>query len=60
MPKKLIRRQYQTDFRNDIAFCVLPREVAHLIQHIFDKYSVPRGGIIYQNVCDRSYEFAVL
>ena len=30
------------------------------IQHIFNENSVPRGGIIYQNVCYRSYELAVL
>ena len=58
--KKIKSRQYQTDFRNDIAFCVLPREVAHLIQHIFNENSVPRGGVVDENVGDSSHEFSVL
>ena len=34
----------------------LPRRV----QHIFDKYSIPRGGIVNQNVGHRAYQPAVL
>ena len=47
-------------FRNDIAFFVLPREIAHLIQHIFNKNSVPRGGIADEDVRDSSHELSVL
>ena len=50
------KRQYQTVFRNDIAFCFLPR----LVEHIFDEDAVALCGIIYQNVCDCSDELAVL
>ena len=46
-------------FRNDIAF-FLPREVAHLVKHIFNKYAISRGGIVDQHVGDRSHELAVL
>ena len=52
--------------RNDIAFwCVslsvdLPREIAHLRQHILNKNPVPRGGIVDQHVRDRSDELADL
>ena len=38
----------------------LPRQIAHLIQHIFNKYSVPRGGIVDEDVGDSSHELAVL
>ena len=58
--KKIKSRQYQTEFRNDIAFCVLPREVAHLIQHILNKNAVPRSGIVDEDVCDSSDKLAVL
>ena len=47
------KRQYQTE-RNDIAFCVLPREVAHLPQHILNEYTIPRGGGVYEDVGYRS------
>ena len=45
---------------NDIAFFVLPREVAHLPQHIFNEYAVAGGGIIDKHVCHRSHQLAVL
>ena len=54
--------------RNDIAFFFwlvgdadpyrfdrLPRKVAHLIEHIFNENSVPRGGIVDEDVCHRSH-----
>ena len=47
-------------FRNDIAFFVLPREIAHLIQHIFNKNSVARGGIADEDVSDRADEVPIL
>ena len=39
---------------------ILPREVAHLIQHVVNKYSVPRGGVVDQDMGDRTDELAVL
>ena len=29
-------------------------------EHILDKYTVPRGGIVYENVRHRAHELAVL
>ena len=46
--------------RNDIAFFVLPREVAYLIQHILNKYAVALGGVVYRDVSHRSNELSVL
>ena len=47
-------------FRNDIAFFVLPREIAHLPQHILNEYSIPRGGVTDQHVGHGAYQLAVL
>ena len=39
---------------------VLRCQISHLIQHIFNKYSVSRGGIVDHNVRYRTDELAVL
>jgi len=54
------KRQSQTDFRNEIAFWFLCRQLAHLIQHIFNKYTVSRFRIVDKHVGHRSHELAVL
>ena len=54
------KRQSQTDFRNEIAFWFLCRQLAHLIQHIFNKYTVSRGGVVDEDVGDSAHELAVL
>ena len=46
-------------YRDDIAF-LLFRQRAHLTQHVVDKYSVPRGGVVDQDMGDRTDELAVL
>ena len=50
--------------RFDIAFfhliLHLPREVAHLIQHILNENAVPRGGIVYEDVRYSADKLAVL
>ena len=38
----------------------LRHQIPHLVQHIFNKYSVPRGGIVYHNVGDGADELAIL
>ena len=43
----------------DVVF-LLSCQVSHLIQHILNENSVARGGIIYENVCHRPDELAVL
>ena len=61
---KTSKRQYQADkFRNDIAFSFLRRSLHRRlcrIQHILDKYSVTRGGIIDHHVRDRAHVLTVL
>jgi len=64
------KRQYQTDFRNDVAFCfavwqglaspALPQRLGDIGKHIFDKDPVPRGRVADQHVRDRPHELAVL
>ena len=41
---------------NDIAFCFLPR----LVEHIFDKNAVARGGIVDEHMGNSSYDLSVL
>ena len=58
-------------FWNDIAFfysilhfvlCILHLrcQIAHLPQHILNEYTIPRGGIVDEDVGDSSHELAVL
>ena len=54
------KRQSQTDFRNEIAFWFLCRQLARLIQHIFNKYTVSRFRIVDEDVCHRADQLAVL
>ena len=35
-------------------------QITHLIEHIFNENSVPRGGIVDQHVGDRSHQLTVL
>jgi len=35
-------------------------QISHLIEHILNENTVPAGGIIDQNVCNRADELAVL
>ena len=35
-------------------------EISHLRQHILNKNTVARGGVVYENVCHRAHQLSVL
>jgi len=41
-------------------FYLLLYQLSHLIQHILNKYSIPRGEIVDHNVGDSAYELTIL
>ena len=43
-----------------LQFYLLLCRIAHLVQHILNKYTVSAGGVAYEHVGNRAYELAVL